>query len=216
LTKEAQVSAGGATVVSTLTPQMQDVTAGGITVVYRQSQQVTAGGVTVVYRDLICAPAVGRTSGRNALIRIALPDGTLFDASGVSIDGRARSNKFTFEIRATLIETGAFNQMFVEPHMVHGTVAGTLMLFYNNAPAEANVVLETLRRAQHQATSCTDAGAATMYVYPTGLCNCRERWRLRKVVFQNVALNVASADVMVLWCAWRAADARRMRVVLED
>jgi len=91
-----------------------------------------------------------RVSGKRALIRITPEGGTAFDASGVSADGRARANAFSFEIGAQIAEANAYNQAYTEAVPIgQNAASGSLTVFYNAQNGEANAFFETMRQAQH-------------------------------------------------------------------
>lgn len=145
-------------------------------------------------------------SGKRALIRIIPPTGVAFDASGVSADGRARANEFSFSIQAQVVEVDGYNQAYTEPVPVgQSKVSGSMTLFYNQAANEANAVLETLYVAQHAPDDCDDPAAYALDIMPEGECVGKELWHVSAFVVENLELPMAHDGVLVIsfnWHGW--------------
>lgn len=158
-----------------------------------------------------------RVTGKRALIRITPEGGTAFDASGVSADGRARANAFSFEIGAQIADANAYNQAYTEAVPIgQNAASGSLTVFYNAQNGEANVFFETMRQAQHEPGECTDALKYTMEIMPEGECEGKEKWTLGDVVLTSLEFVTPHDNLMVIQAPWRAWSVERELLALAE
>ena len=158
-----------------------------------------------------------RVSGKRALIRITPEGGTAFDASGVSADGRARANAFSFEVGAQVVDADAYNQHYTEAVPIGQIGAsGSMTVFFNAAAGEANDVLEVLRQAQHAPESCDDPGAYTLDIMPEGACVGKERWNISRFVVDTLNFSFPHDNLMLIQFSWHGWEPTRLRVVAEE
>jgi hypothetical protein len=158
-----------------------------------------------------------RVTGKRALIRITPEGGTAFDASGVSADGRARANAFSFEIGAQIAEANAYNQAYTEAVPIgQNAASGSLTVFYNAQNGEANAFFETMRQAQHEPGECTDALKYTMEIMPEGECEGKEKWTLEDVVLTGLEFVTPHDNLMIIQAPWRAWAVERELIVLSE
>ena len=150
-----------------------------------------------------------RVSGKRALIWLASPT-TVFEASGVSTDGRARANVFEFQIGGTVVEANGYNQPYTEPVPVgQNAASGTLTTFYNNAAGEANAFLEAMRLAQHEVADCADVDAYELVIMPEGGCVGKEKWHFVNVVLENRELPIPMDDLLLYTTPFKAGAGTR-------
>lgn len=150
-----------------------------------------------------------RVSGKRALIWMASPT-TVFEASGVGTDGRARANAFEFQIGGAVAEANGYNQPYTEPVPVgQSGASGSLTTFYNNAANEANAFLNAMRLAQHAAAACADVAAYELYIMPEGGCVGHEKWRLVDVALGEYGLPIPHDDLLVYNTTFNAGAVTR-------
>lgn len=151
-----------------------------------------------------------RVSGKRALIRIRPPTGSDFDASGVSAEGEARANAFSFTIEGTVVDGDGYNQAYTRPIPVgQSRVSGSMTLFYNNTIAEANEVLNDLYLAQHAPDDCDDPAAYTLEIMPEGNCTGKELWSITGFVVENLDSQFPVDGLMTITFNWRGWTAQR-------
>ena len=151
-----------------------------------------------------------RVSGKRALIRIMPPVGSDFDASGLSADGEARANAFSFAVEGTVVDGDGYNQAYTKPIPVgQSRVGGSMTLFYNNAAGEANAVLNALYLAQHAPDDCDDPAAYQMEIMPEGNCTGKELWYITAFVVENLDFQMPADNLMVIAFNWRGFTAAR-------
>ena len=142
-----------------------------------------------------------RRTGKKALIQLQFESETPFDISGASSDGYSRSNEFSFEINAEVVEgVSGYNEKYGETIPVGQTAwAANVKSFYNHSAGEVNAYLRLMTTRQHDPDNNWDYDFSyKLIVMPDGNRAGYEKWTLSNAVIKNYAPDTPHDDIMTL------------------